>query len=112
MSRGTVVPHSPENWRFSALNGNDWHESPGFLLVVGSIPARGTKGPLTCVFTVSAGCTNGSNHVLLTFLNEKLLTFLAFTGPVKTPVDVTFFNYWAGNPRKSAVFPIRYDVKP
>lgn len=80
--RGPVVPHSPGNWQFLALNGACWHESPEFLLIVDSIPTRGIKRPLTCGFAVSNGCVEGTNHVLLMFLIEKLVTFWAYIGPI------------------------------
>lgn len=57
ISMDPMVPHSPGIWRFSALNDNGWHESPEILLAAGSIPARGTKGPLTCGYALqSRGC--------------------------------------------------------
>ena len=47
---------------------------------------------LTRGYIVSAGCVEVPNHVLLTFLVEKLLTFTACLRPNQGSVVVTFFN--------------------
>lgn len=63
--------------------------------------SRMVKGTLTCGFTISARSRKWPNHALLTLLNENLVTFLACTGPIKTPLDVMFFTRREGNPRIS-----------
>ncbi len=62
------------------------------------------KVPLTCGFTVFVRCPEVLNHVLLTFLNEKLITFLPYRGPINPYLLSHFSTCGTEKPLESATF--------